>query len=94
LATELFRFGALVYQAYQPQFLGEYLLENVSGTGGEKQRRDAAMEVLGREMRDLQRNIFSAVNTPEYGTFLERLRQVRLGEEKLKAMFGEDVKEG
>lgn len=91
LATELFRFGALVYQAYQPQFLGEYLLENVAGAGGEKQRRAAAMEALGREMRDLQRNIFNAVNTPEYGVFLERLRQVRLGEEKLKAMFGEEV---
>lgn len=92
LAAELFRFGALVYQAYQPQFLGEYLQENLAGGGNERERRAASMEALWREMRDIQRNIFNTVNTPEYSAFLERLRQVRLGEEKLRAMVGEGAK--
>ena len=32
ITSELFRFGLRIYEAHQPHFLGEYILENVAGT--------------------------------------------------------------
>ena len=89
-ACELFRFGARVYQAYQPHFLSEFLLENLDASRfpadfiNSPAMRTAAMESLWRTFRDLQRQGFKTLNSAEFDKFLTRLQELRLVEERLR----------
>lgn len=89
LAQELFRFGARVYQIYQPHFLNEFLLENFDPAHspdafvGNPEMHAAALESLWRAFREIQRNGFKTLNTPEFAGLLERLRELRVVEERL-----------
>ena len=89
LAQELFRFGARIYQIYQPHFLNEFLLENFDPAQSpdafveNPEMRAAALESLWRAFRDIQRGGFKKLNTPEFSELLERLRELRVVEERL-----------
>jgi tetratricopeptide (TPR) repeat protein len=89
LALELFRFGARVYQIYQPHFLNEFLLENFDPARspdafvGSSEMQAAALESLWRAFREVQRGGFKTLNTPEFSELLERLRELRVVEDRL-----------
>jgi tetratricopeptide (TPR) repeat protein len=89
LARELFRFGARTYQAFQPHFLNEFLLENLDPAispgafSDDSEMHAAALESLWREFREIQRGGFGTSNTPQSETFWERLRELRMGEDRL-----------
>jgi len=89
LVLDLFRFGGRVYQRYQPQFLGEFILDTLEdqageGTGKMDPRLYAlAREALGREMADIQRNAFVSLNSPKFEDLLQRVRSLRMVEERL-----------
>lgn len=89
LAQELFRFGARIYQIYQPHFLNEFLLENFDPTQSPNtfvenpEMRAAALESLWRAFREIQRHGFKKMNTPEFSELLERLRELRVVEDRL-----------
>lgn len=89
LARDLFRFGARVYQQFQPHFLTEFLLENLEPAhGSDAFARDAeicaaAWESLWRTFREIQRNGFTMLNTPQFSELLSKLRELRIVEELL-----------
>jgi hypothetical protein len=89
LARELFRFGARVYQIFQPQFLNEFLLEQLdpaqsSGAfAADAGMHAAALESLWRTFREIQRGGFKTLNTPQFAELLEKLRGLRLVEDRL-----------
>ena len=89
LAQELFRFGTRVYQIYQPHFLDEFLLENLDPAHAPTTFTDnpemqmAALESVWRAFGEIQRHGFKALNTPEFSGLLERLRALRVMEERL-----------
>ena len=89
LAAELFHFGARVYQACQPQFLSEFLLESLDPALSAGALADcfhmhaAACDALQRTLGELQRDGFKLVNTPHFAEWMEQLRQVRLTHERL-----------
>lgn len=92
LAQELFHFGARIYQIFQPHFLNEFLLENFDPAQSPKafvknpEMQAAALESLWRAFRDIQRGGFKKLNTPEFSELLERLRELRVVEERLMAL--------
>jgi tetratricopeptide (TPR) repeat protein len=88
LISELFRFGCRAYQAHQPRFLTEFLIENLEAarknTGPEsRMMHTAAIDAIWRDLGRLLRNGFGAVNTPEFAQMLEQLKALRIAEEKL-----------
>jgi hypothetical protein len=92
LAPDLFRFGARIYQAYQPHFLNEFLLENLDPAhapptlAGRPEMRAAALDGLWRSFRAIQQRGFKNLNTPEFDALLEQLRELRVIEEHLQAL--------
>src|SRR5262249_11039991 len=87
LAVDLFRFGACVYQAYQPQFLSEFLLENLdvirpTGRGGDDLRA-SAREILWRALAEVQQGAFKTLNTDQFDQFLKRLTELQAVENRL-----------
>ena len=88
LAQELFRFGARIYQMFQPHFLNEFLLETLdpahsTAFAANTEMHAAALESLWRTFRELQRGGFAQLNTPQFDEFLERLRELRMLEDRL-----------
>ncbi|MGH7976377.1 MAG: hypothetical protein ACREC8_06915 [Limisphaerales bacterium] len=89
LAQQLFHFGARIYQMYQPHFLTEFLLENFDPAQSPNtfvrnpEMQAAALESLWRAFREIQRGGFKKMNTPEFSELLERLRELRVVEERL-----------
>jgi hypothetical protein len=88
-AVDLFRFGCRVYQAYQPHFLSEFLLENLDPARSDGAfAHDLAMhasarDALWRSFGEIQREGFKAINTPRYEQMLDALRELRITEERL-----------
>jgi tetratricopeptide (TPR) repeat protein len=88
-AAELFRFGCRIYQIYQPHFLTEFLLENLDPThssgsfASNLEMHISAVDSLWCMLRDLQQDGFKTVNTSQFDKFLERLRDLRITEERL-----------
>jgi hypothetical protein len=89
LAQDLFRFGARIYQMFQPHFLTEFLLENLdpeysSGSfAGDPQMHAAALESLWRSFREFQSAGGQTPNTPQFAGLLKQLRDLRIVEERL-----------
>jgi tetratricopeptide (TPR) repeat protein len=89
LAQELFRFGARVYQTYQPHFLSEFLLENLdpahssTAFATDSTMHAVAWESLWQGFREIQRGGFKVLNTPQFEGLLEKLRTLRVAEERL-----------
>jgi hypothetical protein len=82
LAGELFRFGARAYQMHQPQFLTEFLLENLDPCEShgalpvDPKMHTAAGEAIARAFAEIQRDGFRSLNTPHFDRFLKTLRQL------------------
>lgn len=88
-SAELFQFGCRVYQAHQPHFLTEFLLENLDPTksdgsfAGDLRMHASAADALWRALLDLHRDGFKNINTPCFNEMLDQLRELRLTEEHL-----------
>ena len=87
-AADLFRFGCRVYQIHQPHFLTEFLLENLDPAQSPDALRTAelhasAAEALWRSLAALHRDGFKTMNTPQFETMLEQLRELRITGERL-----------
>jgi hypothetical protein len=84
LARELFQFGARVYQMHQPQFLTEFLLENLDPREApdafpiDPELHEAAAGAIDRALAELQRDGFRSLHTPLFDRFLKSLGQLRL----------------
>ena len=89
IANDLFRFGARAYQAYQPHFLTEFLLETLEpqiSSGASKpspQMHLTAVEAIWQELRKISRNGFEMVSKPEFHSLLDQLRRLRVADERL-----------
>lgn len=89
LLHELFRFGARIYQSYQPHFLVEFLLEGLEDSASLRASSDVytdSMNLLWKEIRALQEKGFQSINTPHFEQVLERFREVRLAESRLRVL--------
>lgn len=91
LQRDLFRFGARVYQTYQPHFLTEFLLEHLEANSGNDPALDASthravLETLWCATAELQREGFSKLNTPRFERLLRDLADLRVVEEKLNQL--------
>jgi hypothetical protein len=88
IKAELFRFGARVYQAYQPHFLTEFLLENLTSDQSihPAALQSAALENLWRALAELQREGFAQLNTPRFEQVLENLRKLQIVEDRINAL--------
>ncbi|HEY5892834.1 MAG TPA: hypothetical protein VIT91_06340 [Chthoniobacterales bacterium] len=80
LVVDFFRFGCRFYEACQPQFLAEFVLENVDPESPDMIR--AAEEAIHRGIHSIRSN-FRFVGTPEHELVLDRLQDLRLAAEKL-----------
>ena len=91
-AADLFRFGCRVYQTHQPHFLPEFLLENLDPAcsggafAGNLQMHTSAMDALWHSLAEFQRDGFKAMNTPRFAEMLERLREMRIANERLEEL--------
>jgi tetratricopeptide (TPR) repeat protein len=89
IAHDLFRFGARVYQAYQPHFLTEFLLETLepqTSPGASEPNPEmhlTAVEAVWQELRKISRNGFKMVSQPEFDSLLDQLRLLRVADERL-----------
>lgn len=83
LLGDFFRFGARFYEMYQPQFLVEFLLENVDPENPAMLR--AAGEAIHRGIHRIRSN-FGFVGTPEHDRVLDRLQTFRMAAETLAEM--------
>jgi tetratricopeptide (TPR) repeat protein len=90
LAVRLFRMGAQLYSMHQPQFLAEFLLENVDPAGehafaGEGEFRAVAEEALQRALTDLQRPGLIVAGTQEAQRLLSTVRSLREAQVRLSS---------
>ena len=83
LIVDFFRFGSRFYEMHQPQFLAEFLLENVDPENPAMIR--AAEEAIHRGIHSIRSN-FGFVGTPEHDLILDRLQKLRLAAEKLSML--------
>lgn len=89
IANDLFRFGARVYRAYQPHFLTEFLLETLepqTSPGASEPSPEmhlTAVEAIWQELRQISRDGFKMVSKPEFDSLLDRLRLLRVADERL-----------
>jgi hypothetical protein len=89
LLKGLFRFGVAVYRAYQPQFLTEFVLENLdpkqeAAFSNDSELHATAAQALAATARDLHHDGFAAVNTPRFDKLLETLRALQITERRLR----------
>lgn len=77
LSLELFRFGARIYQLHQPQFLAEFVLEQLDK--GLVTKWSAAFEfkaALSIVLRDIQAGGFAMSEPPRFHRLLQTLRRL------------------
>ncbi|HYG23466.1 MAG TPA: hypothetical protein VEH04_11835 [Verrucomicrobiae bacterium] len=86
MRLDLFRFGARVYQTYQPQFLTEFLLEQVDSRSNAAAMHAAALEALWRAAADVPARGGLAVNSQRFDELLRELADLRVTEEKLDSL--------
>ena len=92
LANDLFHFGSRVYQAHQPHFLPDFVLESLDparAPGAMPDSREmhaTAMVALRSALGEIQRNSFSAINTPRYERALAILEELRITEARLEEL--------
>jgi hypothetical protein len=83
LQLELFRFGLVAYQKYQPGFLAEYLLDQVQPAAGASLRldgetRDLALRVLGTAAAEFQLDGFASLTAKGTGALFRALRAIEV----------------
>ena len=85
----LFRFGALFYQMYQPQFLSEYLLENLDGETIPWNREwfGIAQQTINEARKNLLAHSFATLATPDGERLAQALQDLRAAEERLHAAY-------
>ena len=92
--TDLFRFGCRVYQIYQPHFLTDFLLENMENDSfaGDLQMHTSAVEALWHALVELQREGLKNFNSPNFNQAIDRLRELRVTEERLAELRRRNAK--
>jgi hypothetical protein len=91
-ACELLRFGIRVYQKFQPQFLAEFVLENIDPSRSqgalpvEGTVHRAAMEALWRVVRDFTRKGIPDRTAPEFEALLATLEDFKAAEQRLNTL--------
>jgi len=86
---ELFRFGALLYQQCQPQFLAEFVLENLdpqrspAAAKASPQMMQVGMEALQRALQEMQKRGFGELGKPGMERTLETLADLRAASQRL-----------
>lgn len=85
LATRLFRFGARLYRAHQPQFLAEFLFEHLDACA-EPTLVAIAEEVLALALADLQRPQLFLAGTPGTQKSLDLARSLRSAQARLSLL--------
>lgn len=86
LADDLFLFGARLYQTFQPQFLGEYLLEHLHPTSEPASlacRCAVAREALWRAFHPILHLAFASVHRPGFVRALDQLGELSAVEAQL-----------
>lgn len=92
LVVELFRFGVKAYQAYQPHFLTEFLLDNLDpqvtmGTWAANPAVDqTARDALFRTFQEICKEGFKTIHTSRFESVLEKLRELRIAEVRLNEL--------
>ncbi len=85
LVTRLFRFGAGLYRAHQPQFLGEFLLEQLEVAAPPEHRAIADASLAGA-LADLQRPRPLVAGTPATERLLAAAQNLRAAQARLLAL--------
>jgi len=85
LVGELFSFGAHVYQIYQPQFLSEFLLENLNSekSSGNSRMYASALEAVKSALKKIHFDGLTDRNEPNFDHLLATLRDLRKAEARL-----------
>ena len=91
LRDDLFRFGARVYQTFQPHFLTEFLLEQLESSDASQSSTDqsmrfAAFEAVWHAAAQLHRDGFKSQNTGEFQKLVAQMSELRVVEEKLAGL--------
>ncbi|MEI9893694.1 MAG: hypothetical protein WDN28_07280 [Chthoniobacter sp.] len=92
LAEDFFRFGMTAYRVHQPQFLAEFVIENLDPARPEASfSQDPAMhrlaaEALSAVARDLQADGYTTVRTPRFDSLLETLRALQWMQSRLDVL--------
>jgi tetratricopeptide (TPR) repeat protein len=90
IEAELFRFGTQIYQKHQPQFLAEFVLENLdperSAAAGRASppMMQAGVEAIARTLQGLQARGFGELGKPGMERLLETLGDLRAADERLR----------
>jgi tetratricopeptide (TPR) repeat protein len=85
LVTRLFRFGARLYRTHQPQFLGEFLFDQLDANDS-PELRAIATETLAGALADLQRPQPFVVGTTATARLLATVRSLRAAQARLAGM--------
>ena len=89
IEAELFRFGAALYQQHQPQFLAEFVLENLdperspAAVKASPQMVQVGADALQRALQELQKRGFGELGKPGMERMLETLADLRGANERL-----------
>lgn len=92
LAARLFRFGAQLYQLHQPQFLAEFLLENLDpahspdALPANEEFHAIAVETLSRARRELGRRPVAHLDQAATARLLEISRGLAAAEQRLAGL--------
>jgi len=84
LVTRLFRYGARLYRAHQPQFLGEFVLEQLQADAP-SEHRDIAAEALAGALADLQRPQPLVAGAPATERLIATVGSLRAAQSRLAA---------
>jgi hypothetical protein len=92
IEAELFQFGTQIYQKHQPQFLAEFVLENLDPERSPAAARasvpmvQAGMEAIARTLQGLQARGFGELGKPGMERLLETLRELRAADDRLRQL--------
>jgi hypothetical protein len=90
LLTDLFRFGVAVYQSHQPQFLSEFVVENLdparSSFAEDMEMHALAADRLALAARELPPDGFAAMDSPRFAQLIETLRTLRETKARLEKL--------
>jgi hypothetical protein len=92
IEAELFRFGTEMYQKHQPQFLAEFVLENLDPERSPTAARasapmwQAGAEAVGRALQGLQARGFGELGKPGMERLIEALGDLRAADQRLRVL--------
>jgi tetratricopeptide (TPR) repeat protein len=92
IEAELFRFGAQMYQKHQPQFLAEFVLENldpersVAAKNASVPMMQVGVEAIGLTLQSLQARGFGELGKPGMERLLETLSDLRAADVRLRQL--------